>query len=435
MTWRFLRRTLVPTSLVALAIQPAGAAAPGGFNLVARADVMAVQMISSQAPVVPGGEVVYATPASAQAGADSLGSSRAFASAPYAGDFFTTLPGTINGLGAGQFPPLPTFPFYVSSEHPSRPKEEFTAASYRVRATSAEAASAGDSRVGASTAAPEAAAGMALASVSRDAGNGILVAEATSELQPLALSDDVRIGEVRSVVRLRYDPAAPDAAVVKKSSFHIGTITVAGMELGLTEQGLTMAGNPVVPVDLSAVTEHLRQAGVDLEYVPAVETPTSLTSASARISFVREQAGFGLNRITLVLGQVSALVDPSSPRPSNPAVDLPADFLAPTPIDEFLPGTGVAPPGGAGGGAFVPGLGPAPATSGPGVAGPATVDEVPSAAPSEVASAAPPAPAPSATAAAAEMPPLADTARIYPVLALAGLVALAASRLPARRRR
>src|SRR5262245_57583003 len=83
----------------------AGAAGPdAGFTLEARADPMALQVVGSEAPVVPGGEVVYATPSSAQARADSLGSSRAFASAPYAGDFFTTLPGTVNGVSGGKFP-------------------------------------------------------------------------------------------------------------------------------------------------------------------------------------------------------------------------------------------------------------------------------------------------------------------------------------------
>ena len=405
----------------------AGAAGPAaGFTLVARADPMALQVVGSEAPVVPGGEVVYATPSSAQAAADSLGSSRAFASAPYAGDFFTTLPGTVNGVSGGKFPPLPQFPFYVSSEYPSRPSQEFSAGSHRVKAQSANGASAGDARAGLSTAPPEAAASVATAAVNRDAATGVLVAEASSELQPLALTNDVRIGEVRSTVKLRFDPAAPERGVEKTSQLRVGTIVVAGLQFGVTDKGVTVVGNPLVPVDASAAAAVLHSAGVEFEYVPAVATPTSLSSASIRVVIVRDAPRAGVTRTTFVLGQASATVDPTAPAATPAPVELPPGFLDPTPLP---PDTGPV----------APLRDPAPGTVGSpgraepvGTAGPVLPAEQPAisappaegAAPGPTGEAAAPGVAPALTRAG----PLADTARLYPVLVLAGLAALLASR-------
>ena len=49
---------------------------------------------------------------------NSLGESISDAGAPYSPSI-ASLPGTINGLGAGNFPPLPPLPGYVSASYPS----------------------------------------------------------------------------------------------------------------------------------------------------------------------------------------------------------------------------------------------------------------------------------------------------------------------------
>jgi hypothetical protein len=263
-----------------------GAEGSSTFALRARADSVGVQLIAKDAPAVSigGGEVAFVTPASAQSELDSLGGSRSFASSPYPGDLVISLPGTVSGLLGGVSFPVPGYPFFVTSEHPVQPDADEEVGPYSIAAHSAAGESHAEAHVGLSTAPPQVVSVTSRTSVSRDPATGRAEAVATTEVAPLSVSAVLRLGDVRATASVSIDPARPDA-VVKRSSLSVGTVTVAGVELGLTDQGLSAGGTSLVPVDLSAVTALLAGSGVSIEVLPAQETATSVTSAGLRVTF------------------------------------------------------------------------------------------------------------------------------------------------------
>jgi hypothetical protein len=289
------------------------------FQLSARADTVGEEVIATGFPVIPAGKLAFVTLSSAQASLDTT-TSQAFASAPYPGDFVVSLPSTVNGLGSGILPPFPTYPFYVSSSNPTSPKAGQQVGPYQVAAASDDHSSQGDSLIGLSTIAPRVASGTSHASVTRDPNTGMLVSVAESHIAPFEINNLLSLGDIRSFVKLTYDPANAGAGVVKQSSFSIGTITIGGVQVGLTEKGLSLAGKTLLPVDLSALQKLLLAKGVSIEYVPATQTATSITSAALQITYHNAQlpAPFMDTTLRFVLGQATATADPGA---SVPGID------------------------------------------------------------------------------------------------------------------
>src|SRR6185295_14860787 len=97
------------------------------------------------------GQVLFATPATAQAVLDSLGASQAFAGAPYPGDFAVNFPNTANGLTSAG---LPDYPFYASSSHPAAPESERRVGLNALSARSGKDSSVGEAQTGLATGNP-----------------------------------------------------------------------------------------------------------------------------------------------------------------------------------------------------------------------------------------------------------------------------------------
>jgi hypothetical protein len=315
-----MRRSLLGLALLAGSLGVVGThpaeARPvptSAYALRARADALGIELVAKDAPVVSigGGQVTFLTPSSAQAELDALGSSRAFASAPYPGELVVSLPGTVNGVGAGTFPPVPSYPFYAASAHPSEPEAFEDVGPYSLRATSADDASEATARLGISTTPPKVSSASGHAKVSTPS-SGPFVAEAEAEIAPFTIADVLTVGEVRSTARVEYDPTDAGRAPVKRSSLAFGTMAVAGVQVGLTEKGLEVQGS-AVPVDPSALVAVLSAAGILLEYLPAVETDASITSASVRITYTENFPTAGDTTVRFVLGQVSATADRGGP--------------------------------------------------------------------------------------------------------------------------
>jgi hypothetical protein len=309
------------------------AQAASTFTLQARADAVGLQLIAKDAPAVSigGGEVAFVTPASAQSVLDSLGGSRAFASSPYPGDLVVSLPATVSGLLGGTSFPVPGYPFYVSSSHPTADDSSEEVGPYSIAAHSSADASDAVAKIGLSTAPPQVASITSRTAVSKDEQTGKAVAEATTEIAPFSVSNLLRLGDIRATARVEYDPARPDQPAVVTTSFSVGTVTIAGIEVGLTDKGLVVGGQTLVPVDLSALTSLLAGAGTSIEYLPAQRSATSVTSAAVRITYQQTFPTLGLTTVRLVLGQVSATADPgaaiggfSSTPPAVAPVALPA---------------------------------------------------------------------------------------------------------------
>ncbi|MEW6471515.1 MAG: hypothetical protein AB1679_04525 [Actinomycetota bacterium] len=422
----------------ALAVPPGGGAQVGSpllarFDLSARADAVGLETDATGLPIIPEGKAAFLTPASAQARLSSFGSfgdSSAFASAPYPGEFLVSLPNTANGLGAGTLPPFPSYPFYVSAD-PSRPERTESFGPYSISARSENAGAEAVARLGLSTTPPQIASITSRAAVRQDPGSEKLTSVAVSEIAPFGIGELVRIGDIRSTATLTFDPAAPDAKVAKTTTFSIGTITVAGTEVGITRAGLTMAGKPVVPVDASALERQLADAGITIEYLPGSETDTSITSAALQITL---RGNYPITRDTtvrLVVGQVSATAAPVRAEPLTGALpELPS-----TTDEASLLG---AEPVGAGSGAAIPGsdLGfserddggfgsTAGTASGSGVAAPVLTTPVP---PSSVPAQGVLLPGAPAT---RRIPPLTDPAPAYALVAVALVAAVLGSRFTA----
>jgi hypothetical protein len=397
----------------------AGAQTAGSFTVKARADSVGVQLIAANAPVVSigGGEVAFVTPSSTQSLLDSLSGSTSFGSAPYPGDLLVTLPGTAAGLFGSTGFPVPSYPFYVSSSYPTTPAQSDDVGPYSIKARSDADSTSADANVGLSTDAPQVVSVTSHTSASRDPSSGKVIGEAVAQIAPFTISQVLRLGEIKATARVEFDPSKPDVAPTKTTSLSIGTITAGGIELGLTDKGLTVAGKAILPIDLGAVVKLLQTAGVQLEYVPKQQTKNSVTSAGVRLSFVRTFPTAGPTTVRLLLGQVSATADAqtSSLVPdSNPPV-VAGSPSAPPSADSSstaVVGTG----GGGGGGGFTPGSSSAaPAVAAVGVppvasciGRPGTTSQSPT----------------SLRAATT----LADLRWLYPVLVLGGCVAVMVSR-------
>jgi hypothetical protein len=123
------------------------AAGPAAFSGTASALGMELKL---QIPGFPATDVpVDAGGPTAQAAADSLGSSTGYAALPDPGQFVTTIPGLVTGLlasGAAGFPPvhlppLPNYPLFVQSDVNSAPNASFGAGPYQLSAKSAQGSS------------------------------------------------------------------------------------------------------------------------------------------------------------------------------------------------------------------------------------------------------------------------------------------------------
>ena len=303
---------------------------PNGFILSASAVALGVQVIGATLPLAPGGEDAFLSPASTQSYLDST-RSNGYASAPFPGNFIISLPTTVDGLTSGSFPPIPSYPFYVASTDPTTPTAGDAVGPYQISASSNPTASSGDAKIGLSTSSPQVASTTSLSSVSRDPTTGIAEAvQASTEIAPLQLNSILSLGDVNSSVTLTYDPSNPTAGVTEKDSFSVGTVTIAGVQLGLTSQGLTLPGGVKIPLNLSALQKLLAATGLSIQYLPLTRTATSLTSAGVEVSFNKTLPTAGNTTVNIVLGQVSATLNPGTAVPSSPETDV----VAPLPSDQ-----------------------------------------------------------------------------------------------------
>ena len=404
MRWglRLVGLVLVAAGGVGMTAGAGRAQSIASYSVRARADSVGVQLIADQAPVVSigGGEVAFVTPASTQSQLDSLAGSTSFASAPYPGALIVSLPATSAGLFGGVGFPVPSYPFYVSSSYPTQPTAGQDAGPYSIAASSGADVTGADAAIGLSTTPPQVVSIISHTEARRDATSGSVVASATTDVAPFAISDIIRLGEIKATASAALDPSAPASGVKKTSSLSIGTITIAGIELGLTDQGLVVAGSPLLPIDLTPVAALLASTGMQIEYVPGSETASSITSAAVRISYVQDLPNLGKTTVRLVLGQVSA----SAGAGSSGVTSLPMPPVAPTaPV--------------------------AQAAANQSSAGSASVG-----APANPVVVAPNAPATEAVGGdlpAASAMPLADLWLFYPALVVGGIVALVSSRATA----
>jgi hypothetical protein len=310
-----------------------------------------VDVVDPAAPLLPNGEVVSATPATAQAVLDSFGQSQGFASAPYPGDVATALPTTLNGALAGHgAPALPAYPFIVQSSHPVTPEAHQAFGPYSLTSKSNADGSNAEAHAGLSTGNASAADVRAAAVARIDRATGARLAQADSVVSGFALTDPVlRIGQITSHGSLTSVPGKP---IVKKTSFSIGSMTIAGVVVGFTEQGLQLGPAGALPgLDLSTLNSILEKAGITLTYLPAREGASSIDSAGLAVTFERDVPSQGKVRTSMTLGRVRAAIESTTlPTPELPSsapglfTDIPGPSAESGSVSEAqpapLPGSG-----------------------------------------------------------------------------------------------
>lgn len=392
----------------------------GSFSVSARSDLFRLEVFDDRIPVFPAGQAeVELSPATTQAVVDSLGSSRAFASAPYPGESVAGLPGLIGGLGGGELPPLPRYPVLVSSDFPTQESDRVDQGIYVLEAASGRLTSRSRAQFGGGTG--EAYGLVTGRSVSEVvATDDAVTSRATAEFTGLELPGILEVGSFTSSATITIKAGSGPVA---ETTFDAPIITVAGVGLRLGPDGLQVVDS-ILPFDLTPVADLLAGAGVQVEYVPARTGQAedgSTFARSAGMVLVAEVEGPDGNKDTVryELGRAFATADArpvpalelSEPAGPDPAVPTPAASTTP-PDDGTSTGGGagvaVSPPTPASPSGASTG---APQLEPPAVAGPA------------------PEPPPATTVAAGPIDPGPTLAGFYPMLVLASLVALGAGRL------
>ncbi len=281
----------------------------GLFNVVARADAVSVEVHDGAVPLVPAGQpAAFGSPSSTQAVFDSLGSSIGFASAPYPGDFAVALPTTVNALSYGKAPPLPPYPFIVTSSYPRAPSAEQTNGPYGIGSTSTATGTTADAHLGVVHGAPSVLSSQATSTAVQDARTGAMVAQADTLVDAFSVGPLLTVGEVSAHAKLT---AAAGQTPVRTTSFNVGSMTIAGVKVGFTEKGL-QAGSNAVPVDPSSLAKVLAAGGVSVTYLPTTQTPTSVESAGLAVSVTQNVPSQGKVTTTYVFGRVGAILEPGS---------------------------------------------------------------------------------------------------------------------------
>jgi hypothetical protein len=275
---------------------------------VAKADALSIEVYDSAVPVVPPGQpAVFASPSSTQALFDSLGEATGFASAPYPGEFAGSLPSTVNGLGFGKLPPVPSLPFTVTSSYPGAPSAEQSNGPFGISSVSSATGSTANAHIGLAIGGPSVLSSTAASSATQDPNTGTLVAQADTSVEGLSLGPLLTVGRISAHAKLT---ALAGKNPTKATSFSVGWMSIAGIPVGLTNNGFQAGPGTPVGLNLSSLTKLLEGAGINLSYLPAVQTPTSVDSAGLAVTFTKTVPTQGPVKTTLILGHVSATAEP-----------------------------------------------------------------------------------------------------------------------------
>jgi hypothetical protein len=310
---RPLRRTLL-TSLVlpAAVLLPAGSSRAAPLqDFSASAASSGVRMLYKNALDNTGTQIDVSGPVTT-ARVTSDPDSSAFASAPYPGDDLISLANTL-GPAAG-VPPQP-YPASVSSNVPGRPHQETSApAGYSLSATSTATRSTSSATAGPGTAGDATVATAGATSEVQETAAGVS-AKATSSTDSFTAGPLV-LSRVRSTASAVLDASGKTTL---KSSIELGDATISGQKVGLTRDGLTVAGTGI-PLPAGQLTDALAAAGVTVTYLAETRTDTSVTAPGLVIHYKDDTQD---TTYTLGRAQAGVVATPDvSSVPTLPVVDI-----------------------------------------------------------------------------------------------------------------
>jgi hypothetical protein len=283
---------------------------------------------------------------------DGLGNSHAFASLPYPGDLAITGPGLLAGLTG--LPSPPPYPFYVSSSHPTAPEGKVAQPGYELKANSTEAKSLastltgggqGDGPSGSSIGKT-----VTTAETTRDGTSGAVTAVATGTADVINIGGVLRIGQVDAKAKVVRSPGTDPT---REASFVINGVTIAGQSVGFSEKGFTFAGTNVPIPAGNPLTETLKQAKINVEYLAKTDNPDGVVSPGLVIRQEQATPGGPTMVFRYVLGRMAAFAtvsgSPTSIGDSLPVLEtgpsdtqtfgdtVPTDTSTPATLDTVLP--------------------------------------------------------------------------------------------------
>lgn len=288
----------------AVAASPAAAEAPAVYSILGRADAFSVEYVQPGAPALPEGQVLFFSPTTASSSLGSLDTPRAFAAAPFPGDFVVSGPGTLNGLTGTSLPPYPT---YVYAEYPTVPDSALDQGPVALKAASRESETSASAALRGFDDGQEVAFTRSSAtSRSRLEADGTSVGESTAVVEGIKLPGGLHIGQVLSTVLVKRP--ADGGELTRTTRTTISGASVGGVPVSITPEGLQVGetGTPAPLADATALTALLEQDGVRIGLIPSVTSPDGVVSSALAITLVRNQRDQAPIQVNLLFGRASA---------------------------------------------------------------------------------------------------------------------------------
>ena len=315
-------------------------AQPTSYTLTAAANEASFELDIANFPLLAP-QAAYFSPGTAQSELDSFGGSTAFAGAPFLGQTIEGVGGLVSGLGSGVLPPLPqTLPGYISTTNPSDPSESASQGPYTLTSNSTQDSSTATAGIGLVSGQPQLLSTSATAATTLNP-DGSLQATAQTTTQPLAVGSLLQLGTVQATAAMTV---SANGTLTKTSSLDLGTLTIAGLKIGLTQSGFQLL-NSLLPIPSTAALNNLlAPLGLQINFLPSTETNTSVTSAGLQITKKLTVPVEGATAIILTIGQATATLQYQTPPSTSSGVTTPATTPTTTAINTAVPTqTGTAP--------------------------------------------------------------------------------------------
>lgn len=279
---------------------------------------------------VPAGAEAEADGPSAQCAIDSSGASTGLASLLYPGSYILAVPGLLHSQGAPEAPP---YPLVVQSDA-ADPSASSSGSGYSLAAQSADRSSQASGSVGGSTAQGSIGSASATAQVDATSIQGKVVATAASLTESID-AGPLRIGRVSSTAQAVYDSVT--GQLTRSSSLTMGDSTVNGIQVGLTDHGLVVAGQTIA-VPGNPLADTLASAGITVTYLAAHPLSDGVLSPGVEIAVSPPGQGY---TTTFTVGHSLAVAASGPAPPASPAIVFPTSTA---PFATSAPSVVVAPP-------------------------------------------------------------------------------------------
>lgn len=280
---------------------PVSASACSDFSAVAAADGAHVSYLSPGYLVVEHTDV--GAPA-AQASADSVGGSSAYAAYPYPGAEALSGLGLANGSTSGAVGES-TYPLIASSNYPTEKQRNVSGPGVELQATSDERSSAATGQAGSSTADGSSTGLTRAAATAGCNADGQVAATGDSDAEALAFGGGaLRIGRVHTVARA---VVGADGKTTLDAHLDVGQVTVAGQSVGINEKGIVVGGT-TVPLGDSPLASALKSAGIGVTYVAASTDPDGrgVVAPAVQVQVHGNVTGTGTTTVTYTFGRAVA---------------------------------------------------------------------------------------------------------------------------------